>query len=164
MKLRTKLADFLSSAWERAAAPNNIYSRVYKKHETTPLNEYDFFKAGTTKEGKTLYEKKQLHLPYDQRVWAVAAPAKGSKDKYTVTAFTQNLNIEGYDYSLNETPRSQPISYTGGRSLFTRDEAIEVLRVLEKQYQENGYYQTSKQPPANKLAANLSVSGPAPSA
>ena len=164
MKLRAKLANFLSSAWERAAAPNNIYSRVYNKHEHMPVNDYDFFKVGTTKEGKTLYEKQHLHPPYDQRVWAVATPAKGSKDKYVVTSFTQDLNTGTYNYVMYETPRCPPISYTSGRSLFTRDEAIGVLRVLEKQYQENGYYQTSKQPPANKLAANLSVSGPAPSA
>jgi hypothetical protein len=94
----------------------------------------------------------------------LTTPAKGSNDKYVVTSYVQDLNTGDYAYSLNEKPRSQTISYTSGRSLFTRDEAIEVLRVLEKQYRENGYYQTGKQPPANKLAANLSVSDPAPSA
>jgi hypothetical protein len=164
MKLRTKIADMLSSAWERAAAPNNIYSRVYKRHEHTPVNDYDFFKAGTTKEGETLYEKRQLHLPHDSRVWAVATPAKGEKDKYIVTSYYQNLNTGTYDYSMNEKSHSQPISYNNGRSLFTRNEAIDVLRALEKQYQEKGYYQASKQPPAGKLAANLPVSGPTPPA
>ncbi len=164
MGIRTRVADFLSNAWERATAYNDIYSLVFKTLALTTTGETDFFKAFTESCGRTLYEKKPLHLPYDQKVWAVASPAKGSSDKYTVTAYTQNLNTGSYYYKMNEKVHGNQVSYKDGRSLFTRDEAIEVLRTVEKQYQEAGYYQTGKQPPAGKLAVNLPLSGPAPSA
>src|SRR6185503_3733552 len=125
MKLRTKIAEALSRAWDRAVHPENIYSHVYHKHVTTPVNEHRYVEAGRAQNGTKLYTKQQLVLPYENRLWAVASPAKGEKDKYIVHSFEQDLNTGTYEYSLNEKIRSRPVSFTSGRSLFTRDEAID---------------------------------------
>ena len=162
MKLRTKLANYLSNAWDRAVHPHNIYSRIYEKSMTTPVPEHRYVGVGNTQDGTRLYARQQLVLPYANRVWAVAAPAKGEKDKFTVTRFEQNLNTGAYDYSMNEKIRSRPVALQSGRSIFTRDEAIDVIHQVEKMWSDAGYYQTCRQPPAEKLAANIAAPKPAP--
>ncbi len=88
------------------------------------------------------------------RIWAEATPI--NKDSYVVTQkeLTTHNNIEYDRRSILDKSRIG-VPFNGQhKTIFTRNEAIVVLKALEKGYEEDGYFASPKQSFAKRIYTN----------